>query len=155
MSDGIQPRIKLLAVASQGGHWEQLMLLRPALDPFEVIFATTDRDLAIRDGLADVELLPETNRHHPLSALLCFWRALLIMRRIKPDFVVTTGALPGLICMIVGRMLGARTIWIDSVANSENISKSGSWARHFATLSLTQWEHLSQPPTLVFAGRLL
>src|SRR5688572_14021606 len=36
-----QPRKKILAVASSGGHWTQLLRLRPAFDGCEVVFVTT------------------------------------------------------------------------------------------------------------------
>ena len=144
MGDGRDRKIKLLAVASAGGHWEELMLLRPALEPFVIDYATTNSELAIRDGLTHVHLLPDSNRNRPFRALLCLWRVWNLIRRTKPDFVVTTGALPGLISIIAGRSLGAKAIWIDSIANSEKASMSGWCARWFATLWLTQWEHLAQ-----------
>ena len=40
---------KVLAVASGGGHWEQLMLLRDTLDNYDVRFATTDPLIARGD----------------------------------------------------------------------------------------------------------
>jgi UDP-N-acetylglucosamine:LPS N-acetylglucosamine transferase len=153
-SDG--PRaIRLLAVASKGGHWEQLMLLRPAFEGFLVSFATTDAGLASRDGIVDALILPDANRDRPLLTVRCIWRAWSIVRATRPDCVITTGALPGLLCIIAARALGAKTIWVDSVANSERISASGRWARLFATRWMTQWEHLAKPPGLIFDGRLL
>ena len=34
----------------------------------------------------------------------------------KPDAIITTGAAPGLVYLLVGRLLGRKTIWIDSIA---------------------------------------
>ncbi len=33
----------------------------------------------------------------------------------RPDIVITTGAAPGYFCLRLGKLLGARTIWIDSI----------------------------------------
>jgi len=148
-------KIRVLAVASGGGHWEQLMLLRPALDGFDVIFATTNPGLATRDGVSGVVELPDSNKSQPIKALRSLRSAWSIVRRTRPDFVITTGALPGLLCLVAGRLTGARTIWIDSVANAGTLSLSGRYARWFATLRMTQWEHLARPPDLVFEGKLL
>ncbi len=134
---------RLLAVATAGGHWEELMLLRPALDPFHVEYATTNPDLAKRDGIARMHVLPDANRDRPVRGLYCLWRAWRIVRLARPDIVVTTGALPGLICAVAGRLSGARTIWIDSIANSVTPSFSGWCASFFADLWLTQWQHLA------------
>lgn len=137
------PYFTVLAVASGGGHWEELMLLRPALDTAETIFATTNAELATRDGLQRVHLLPDCNRDEPSRAFACMIESARLIWRNKPDILITTGALPGLFCLIFARLLGARTIWIDSIANSDHPSLSGACARPFATRWHTQWEHLA------------
>ena len=57
--------------------------------------------------------------------------------------VVSTGAAPGLIALPIAKLFGARTVWIDSLANCERLSLSGRIARHFSDLWLTQWPHLA------------
>lgn len=71
-------------------------------------------------------------------------RLFLIFLKERPTFVVTTGSAPGLIGIAIARtFFGARTIWIDSIANYERLSTSGRLARRFANVWLTQWPHLS------------
>ena len=41
---------RVVAVASGGGHWVELMLLKPALDQFDPIYVTTNGELGMRDG---------------------------------------------------------------------------------------------------------
>ena len=146
---------KVLAVASGGGHWEQLMLLRPALDEFETVYVTTDLVQANRDCIDAVEYLPDANRNGKLAALRCLWAGLRLVRRIRPDVVITTGAMPGLIAVVAGRLFGAKGIWLDSIANSETLSTSGRWAVHLANISLTQWLHLSSDEGAAYRGTLL
>jgi hypothetical protein len=146
---------KVLAVASTGGHWEELMLIRPALDGFDVEYASTDPELALRDGLGVAYSLPDPNRRRPLVAVRCLWAALKLVRRVRPDYIVTTGSLPGLMCIIAGRTIGCRSVWIDSIAQSEHPSVSGRCAGFFATLWLTQWEHLAKPGGPHYAGSVL
>ncbi|MET1755189.1 glucuronosyltransferase [Novosphingobium sp. RD2P27] len=129
------------------------MLLRSTLEQFDVLFATTDPDLAAHEGLNNFRVLKDANRDQPLDCLRCVGQAFAMMREVRPDVVISTGALPGLVCLIVGRLLGARTIWLDSMANSETPSMSGRLARRFSTLWLTQWEHLARPGE--YAGSLL
>jgi hypothetical protein len=148
-------RIKVLAVASSGGHWGQLMQLRPALEPFQVTYVTTNPAHAQRDGIADAMTIPDANRASGAGAVHCFVRAWSIVLRARPDVVISTGAMPGLFCLVAGRALRARTIWIDSVGNVEKLSLSGSLARRVATLWLTQWEHLAGPNGPAYAGSVL
>ena len=42
-----------------------------------------------------------------------------LLLRHRPDVIVTTGAAPGYFALRFGKLLGARTIWIDSMANAE------------------------------------
>jgi hypothetical protein len=41
------------------------------------------------------------------------------------------------------KLAGARTVWIDSIANSEKLSLSGRLVRKHVDLCLTQWPHLT------------
>jgi UDP-N-acetylglucosamine:LPS N-acetylglucosamine transferase len=147
-------RKTLLAVSSGGGHWEQLQLLREGFAPFHVIYASTIAGIGRASGVESLQL-PDVNRNQPLRALGAFWKALLLVRKVKPEVVVSTGAAPGLLVLLAGRLLGARTVWIDSVANAEQLSMSGKLARLFVDLHCTQWEHLADGTRTRFLGRVL
>ena len=146
---------RVLAVASQGGHWEQMMLLRTMLDTHATRFATTEPDLLAKAGIADGIILPECNLNEPVKSLRCLIRAVILVVRLRPAVVISTGAAPGFFCLLAGRLTGARTIWIDSVANVERLSKSGVLARWVATEWLTQWEHVARPNGPHYAGGVL
>lgn len=139
------PKPRLLAVASAGGHWDELMLLRETLERYDVVFATTDHAHAAHFGLPDAHTLPDCNKDTPIRLILCVIAALTLVRRTRPDVVLTTGAAPGFFCLLAGRLLGARTLWIDSVANGEQLSLSGQFAADIAHECWTQWEHLAAP----------
>lgn len=133
---------RLLAVASGGGHWVQLMRLRPAFEQCEINYLTTNSDYS-RDVGQPVHVVTDANMWKKLDLVRMFWEVLLVMLRVRPDIVITTGAAPGFAAIVFGRCLGARTVWIDSIANSEELSSSGKRARWFASAWVTQWPHLS------------
>lgn len=145
---------RILAVASGGGHWHQLMLISEAFSDRNVIFATTIPGLAEASGVAGAYILPDCNRSEPAAVLACVREIARLVFKTRPDVVVTTGAAPGILAVVFGRLLGAKTIWIDSVANAEKISMSGRMASWLANVCLTQWEHL-EGGRIRFAGRLL
>lgn len=146
---------KILAVASGGGHWEQLMQLRAALDNVEVHYATTLPGLPEREGLKLYSIIPDCNRDQLLSTCFAVLRLLLLCARLRPAVVISTGSLPGVIALAIGKLFGARTVWVDSVANAEELSMSGLQARRFADLWMTQWEHVAQETGAVYAGSVL
>jgi len=149
------PKRKILAVASSGGHWTQLLRLRPAFDGHEVVFATTQSDS--RDEVAPdrFHCLPDANRKSKLRVLLLMLRTFLVVLRERPDVVVSTGAAPGYFALRFGRLFGARTLWLESIANVEELSLSTKLARPYADLLLTQWPHLAQPEGPHYRGSVL
>jgi hypothetical protein len=73
----------------------------------------------------------------------------------RPDVIVTTGAAPGYFAVRFGRLLGTRTVWVDSIANAEELSMSGRMAGKHASLWLTQWPHLAQGGGPEYRGSVL
>jgi hypothetical protein len=153
---GARPMTKrIIAIASAGGHWQQLMLLRPAYETHQVTYMTTLPGLAERFDAAPACRVPDCNRNTRLRALATAAVLAWHMLRLRPHVVITTGAMPGLIGLALGRALGARTIWVDSVANAEEMSASGKLARRVAHLRLSQWQNVAAAENVEFAGRLL
>ncbi|WP_428334216.1 glucuronosyltransferase [Novosphingobium sp.] len=137
--------LRLLAVASAGGHWIQLCRLRPLFDDYDVLYVTTLGDVAAPSGTRRLQVMPDASRSEPFRLALLWLRLLGVMVFFRPQVVVTTGAAPGLVAIQIGKMFGSRTVWIDSIANSEQLSMSGMMAERLANLRLTQWEHLADP----------
>jgi len=147
---------KVLALSSGGGHWVQLLRLRPAFDGSDVTFATTRPGFA-----ADLEpgskfrVIPDCNRTKRLEMVVCAVSILFLLARLRPDVVVSTGAAPGYFAIWFARLLRIRTVWVDSVANAEELSLSGQRAGRHADLWLTQWEHLARPEGPRYFGSVL
>lgn len=150
-----QNRTRVIAVASAGGHWEQLMLMQSTLEHYDVRYVTTDALPAEYGGITSSEILTDCSKSTPLRLLLCAGQALRIILKHRPQVVVTTGAAPGFMCILAGRLIGARTLWIDSVANGDELSTGGKLAKAFAHNCWTQWEHLATEKRLRFLGRVI
>lgn len=159
-----KPARKVLAVASGGGHWVELRRLRPAWEGCEVTYLTTVD--GYRAELAQDPPGPsgkpprfyavlDANQWNKLRALWQALMILLIVVRVRPHVVVSTGAAPGYFAIRAGKLLGARAIWVDSIANAEELTMSGAMSGPHCDLFLTQWEHLSQPDGPEFRGGVL
>lgn len=146
---------RILAIASGGGHWQQLMLMREAFAHHEAHFVTTMPGLPEQFGLERSRIIPDCNGDEKFAMLRTGWALFWLMLRLRPHVVISTGALPGLMALALGRMLGARTIWVDSVANAEEMSKSGRTARRFAHLWMSQWDHVARDAGAEYAGAIL
>jgi len=147
-------RKKILAIASGGGHWTQLLRLRPAFEGYEPVYATVSRNQADEVAPARLHAVGDGNQwNKPGLALLALRVAWVVMRE-RPDFVVSTGAAPGFFGVYFGKKLGARCLWVDAIDNIEDLSLSGKLAGKYADLWLTQWPGLVGPGGPAYRGKV-
>jgi UDP-N-acetylglucosamine:LPS N-acetylglucosamine transferase len=147
---------KVLAVASGGGHWVQLLRLLPAIDAqTDVTFVTVNAAYASQVPGRRFRLINDATRWNKFGLLRMLLKILWILLSERPDVVISTGAAPGFFAIRIGKMMGCRTIWLDSIANVERLSLSGQEVGRWADLWLTQWPHLAQSQGPHFLGAVL
>jgi hypothetical protein len=133
-----------------------LLRLAPAFEGCDVVYVTTIAGHVERIGGARFYTVPEANRWNRLAAVRCAVRVAWVLLSVRPQVIVSTGALPGFFALVVGKaILRRRTIWIDSIANADALSMSGERVGRFADVWLTQWMHLAQEGGPDFAGTVL
>lgn len=136
--------MKVCLAASAGGHLTQLLRVSESWQGHDVFFVTTTD--VVRNKLkdrGDVYVVGECNREHPLRVIAVFRRCLAAVFREHPDVVISTGAAPGMLICLVAKLLGAKIVWLDSIANTERLSMSGRMIRPFADLILSQWPEVA------------
>lgn len=134
---------RVLAIASGGGHWVQLLRLRPAFEGARVTYVSVRP--AYASDVPGERFIPinDATRWDKVGLARMAFKLLLIMLRVRPTVVISTGAAPGYFAIRLGKLLGAKTIWLDSIANVEEMSMTGTLVKDKATLWLTQWPHLA------------
>ena len=148
-------RRRVLAVASSGGHWVQLMRLRPALEDCAVAYVTTMADYRADVGEARFYTVRHASRWNKCGLAVLALRLLWIILWERPHVIVSTGAAPGYLAIRIVKLLGAKGVWVDSIANVERLSMSGEMIGRHADLWLTQWPHLAKTEGPVFEGAVL
>lgn len=152
--DSYAPK-KVLAIASGGGHWVQLLRMAPAFEGHEVAFVTTNSSYAGHVAGSRFYVVNDANRWNKFRLVSMALKLLGIILRERPDLVISTGAAPGYFGLRIAKLLGARTIWVDSIANVEQLSMSGERVGRHADLWLTQWPQLARADGPAFAGAVL
>lgn len=147
--------MRILAIASGGGHWVQLLRLRPAFEGHRVTFVTVNEGYRTDVKGQPFFVINDATRWDKVGLLKMGLRLAWIMARTRPNVVISTGAAPGYFAIRLGRLMGARTAWIDSIANVEQLSMTGSLVRKHADLWLTQWAHLAEEGGPRYAGAVL
>ena len=80
---------RLLAISSGGGHWVQLLRLRPAFEGCDVTYATVREGYRVDVGEADFRLIPDSNRWSKLALMRSAAVIFLLILRLRPDVVIT------------------------------------------------------------------
>lgn len=146
---------RILLVASGGGHWVQLLRLRAAWEGEDVAYVTVQPSYKTLVEGARFYCVADATRWSRWKLICMVAQVAWIVLRERPDVVITSGAAPGLVALRVGKWLGARTVWIDSIANVEAVSLSGQRVTAFTDLQLTQWPHLQSAGGPVYRGAVL
>lgn len=147
-------KLKVLAVASGGGHVVELVRLQPAFDMHELIYMSTLESYQASFSGYEYHVVPDFSRWNPFRIPKVAWSMYRSLRKIKPDVIVTTGAAPGVLALFLGKMLGAKTIWVESLCHAEKVSISGKICNLFADRVYTQWPHLSTS-SIVYSGNIM
>lgn len=147
--------MKILAVASNGGHWIQLIrITKPMEKDFTLCYVGTHRNQAFSVGGNVFYKISDFSRTDCHKLVFVFFQALRILMKEKPDVVISTGAAPGGMLILAGVLLRKKTIWIDSFANVSRLSLSGRIVSFFASKIYTQWRELATGK-VKFAGNVL
>jgi UDP-N-acetylglucosamine:LPS N-acetylglucosamine transferase len=153
----------ILAISSPGGHWVQLRRMRAAWENCTVIYVSALDGYAeevASDALeggrrAAYYVITDANRWQRLRLLKQFSDIAIIVLRYRPDVIVSTGAAAGYFALRIGKLVGSRTIWVDSIANAESVSMAGQLVAPHADLWLTQWEDLARHEGPQFFGAVI
>jgi UDP-N-acetylglucosamine:LPS N-acetylglucosamine transferase len=150
-------KLRVCLAASAGGHLTQLLRLCSSWQRYEAIYVTTSRSFAGKLTKAGrVYTVADFNRQRLGNSAKAFFKCIKIIRTERPDVIISTGAAPGLLMCVLGKMTGAKVVWVDSITNTERLSLSGRLVRPFADLLLTQWQELEEKyPRAEFAGQII
>lgn len=146
---------RILAAASIGGHWIQLLrIAKPLEKNYEVAYMSTHEKCAKMVEGHEFYQMQDFSRWNAWRLVPAFFHCLNIVRKVRPAALITTGAAPGLVALIAAKCLGHKTIWVDSIANVKHLSLCGRIALRFASRTYTQWPDLAEG-NIISSGNVL
>ncbi len=137
--------VELLLVCSAGGHLLQLRLLEDVWRSRSRVWVTHRRDDAL-SLLAEEEVVyaygPTTRSvANLLRNLVLAWR---VIGRLRPAVVLTTGAGIAVPFAWIGRVRGAKVVYIESLTRIAEPSLSCRFIRPVAARTYVQWPELAE-----------
>lgn len=149
--------VRLLLVASTGGHLAQLVALRPMWSRHSRTWVTFDKPDA-QSTLQDEDVV---HAYHPttrnIQNLRRNWRlAREVVRERRPDVVVSTGAGVAFPFFVEARRRGIPTIYVEVYDRLDSTTLTGRLCRPLASRFCVQWdEQLALYPGAEVIGRTL
>lgn len=131
----------MLLVASSGGHLAHLLRLEPWWREHRrtwVTFGTADARSLLRDEDDVVWAHHPTTRNLP-NLLRNTALAVRVVRRTRPDLVVSSGAGVALPFFVTARLLRIPTVYVEVVDRIDSRTLTGRLCRPFSTRFLVQW----------------
>ena len=146
---------KLMAVASNGGHLVQLQRLLPAFSGFELTLVSTSETPSTDDLVDQYYSVSDSNFQQKFRLLVTAFQVFVLFIKVRPQVIVSTGAAPGLFAVFFGVLFRKKTIWIDSIANADQLSLAGRVALRLTPHCYTQWRHLVSEKGPQYIGAIL
>ena len=132
--------LKIALVCSHGGHLTEMELLEPAFEGHRC-FLVTYRSPRTEALSRRRYLLPNIGTS-PWRLLGAFVRAVWVLGRERPDVVLSTGSEIAIPFLWLGRLLGARTVYVESCCRVTAPSRTGPLVYPVSDLFLVQWPAL-------------
>jgi UDP-N-acetylglucosamine:LPS N-acetylglucosamine transferase len=137
--------MNICIAASAGGHFTQLLAISEAWSGRKHFFITTNAVVAKKfEQEAPVYVVKNADRRSPAGVFRMLMRCISIFYRERPTVILSSGAAVGCIMSVLGKLHGAKIIWIDSIANIDRLSLSGRIVRPLADVFLVQWPDLAE-----------
>ncbi|RAY14320.1 UDP-N-acetylglucosamine--LPS N-acetylglucosamine transferase [Actinomadura craniellae] len=148
---------RVLLVGSSGGHLSQLLALEPWWRDRErlwVMFDTPDALSLLADERVEWAAHPTTrNLPNLVRNTRLAWR---LLRRERPDVVVSTGAAVAFPFFVFARLRRIPTVYIEVYDRIDSATLTGRLCQPLTSLFLVQWEEqLKCYPKAIVVGNLL
>lgn len=147
---------KICFVASTGGHFQQLMMLKPLMERYDSFIVTEKTEYTTNSiGVKQYYLLQVNRRELTFifKMLINIFKSLNIFLKEKPDVVISTGVLATIPICIITKIFNKKLIYIESFAKINSSTLTGKLLYKYADQFYIQWEELRKIyPNAIYKG---
>lgn len=136
--------MKVLLISSTGGHFQALLKLHTFWRKHDCCWVT------FKSGSTEQILSGEkvywangpTNRNLP-NLIRNFWLAFQVIRQEQPQLVLSTGAGVAVPFIVIAKLAGIQTAFIESFTRVKELSLSAKLVLPFLDVVYVQWQQLA------------
>lgn len=150
-------KLKICFAASSGGHYEQLMMLKPLMEKYDSFIMTEKTAYGAEAKGMKMYYVQQVNRKEKLCYLKLIgiaFRSLTVYFKEKPDAIICTGVLAMIPMCLIMKLFGKKLIYIESFAKITSPTLSGKLLYKYADQFYVQWESMKEfyPDALCLGG---
>lgn len=147
---------KICFIASTGGHFEQLMMLKPLMNKCDSFIVTEKTKYSVIKDNKKVYYLRQVNRSEKTfipKMIFNSIKTIEIFFMEKPDVIISTGALSTIPMCIFAKLFRKKLIFIESFAKVNSPTLTGKLLYKFADQFYVQWEDMLKIyPKAIYKG---
>ena len=148
--------IKICFAASSGGHYEQLLMLKPLMMKYRSFIVTEKTAYRTEVKNEKTYYMKQVNRREKSFLPRMIANTFLSFRifvKEKPDVIVCTGVLAMIPICLIAKLAGKKLIYIESFAKVTSATQSGKLLYKFADQFYVQWEQMLKIyPNAIYLG---
>lgn len=147
---------KICFVASSGGHYEQLMMLKPLMEKYDSFIMTEETIYQAKIEKQKIYYLKQVNRKEKTFIFQMIENTILSFKIFfieKPDVVISTGVLATIPICLIMKLFGKKLVYIESFAKITSPTETGKFIYRFADQFYVQWETMKDIyPNAIYLG---
>lgn len=148
--------LKICFAASSGGHFEQLMMLRPLMEKHDSFILTEKTGYSVLKECDKAYYLAQINRKEKLWLLHVVgnaFRSLGIYLKERPNVVICTGVLAMIPMCLLCKLFGGKLIYLESFAKVTSPTETGKLLYRFTDRFYVQWKQMLEIyPNAIYLG---
>ncbi|MCF2678837.1 UDP-N-acetylglucosamine--LPS N-acetylglucosamine transferase [Streptococcus alactolyticus] len=137
--------MKICLVGSSGGHLAHLNMLKPFWSREDRFWVTFDKEDA-RSILKDEKMYPcyfPTNSNLK-NLIKNTFLAIRILRKERPDVIISSGAAVAVPFFYLGKLFGAKTVYIEVFDRIDKPTVTGKLVYPVTDKFIVQWEEMKK-----------
>ena len=148
--------VKICFAASSGGHYEQLLMLKPLMEKYDSFVITEETLYKVKINGEKMYYMKQVNRKEKTfipRMLANTIRSLKIYLEEKPDVVICTGVLAMIPICLISKLAGKKQIYKESFAKVTSATQTGKLLYKYADQFYVQWEQMLEIyPKAIYLG---
>lgn len=147
---------KICFIASTGGHFEQIMMLKPLINKYDSFIVTEKTQYSVSKSEKNIYYLKQVNRNERTFIFKMIYNFLVTIKlffKEKPDCIISTGALATIPMCLIAKLFRKKVIFIESFAKVNSPTLTGKLIYRFADQFYVQWEGMLKfYPKAIYKG---